>query len=142
MDLQTMKNKKSDKETSSGNVGRDMVTTHGDVYNVENAIGVGRKVNIRDANIEQTQMQSNAEIDLEVLARELDTLRRELKARASIPEHDIAIGIIAAAQSEAQKGDRSKTREYLARAGSWVAEIASKNAVPVAIEALKNSMLP
>lgn len=111
----------------------------GDTYNVGQGVGVGRNVRMKNTTVNQFQAQAQT-IDLPALASELDTLRAELKKQATEPEHDMAIGAVAAAQAEAKKGDGSKAMEYLSKAGSWALDVAVKVGVPVAIEALKKSM--
>jgi len=125
------------KDKPAGNV-----VNEGDSYNIENAIGVGRSVNMQNVNITQTQNKGGDQIDLGALAAELAQLRAELKANATEPEHDMAIGAVAAAESEAKKGDQSKTLEYLSKAGNWAIDIASKIGVAVATDALKRAMMP
>lgn len=112
---------------------------NGDNYNIGQGVGVGRNVRMKNTTINQFQAQAQ-NIDLPALAGELDILRAELRKQASEPEHDMAIGAVAAAQAEAKKGDGSKAMEYLSKAGQWALDIAVKVGVPVAIEALKKSM--
>ena len=118
------------------------VINAGDTYNVQNAVGVGRSVNMENVTINQTQTQASSAAELADMAAQLATLRQALKAQATEPEHDVAVGAIAAAESEAKKGNESKAMEYLSKAGTWALDIATKIGVPVVTEALKRSMMP
>ena len=125
-----MANKKNDEQ----------VINAGDTYNVQNAVGVGRNVSMENINVTQTQTTSSGGPELEKLAAELATLRKALKEQSTEPEHDVAVGTIAAAESEAKKGNHSKAMEYLSQAGTWALEIAIKVGIPTATEAIRRSM--
>ena len=123
-------------------VGGDKVTGNkGNVFEVKDSIGVGYDVQMKNVTINQQNTQTS-DIDLQMLAQELEKLRQELKKIAADAEQDIAVGVIAAAESEAKRGDKSKTFEYLSKAGKWVLEVAEKIGVPTAIEALKTAISP
>lgn len=111
----------------------------GDTYNVGQGVGVGRNVRMNNTTVNQFQGQTQS-IDLPTLASELATLRAKLKEEATAPEHDMAVGAVAAAEAEAKKGDESKALEYLSRAGQWTLDVAVKVGVPVAIAALTKAM--
>ncbi|HEX8072762.1 MAG TPA: hypothetical protein VF546_22635 [Pyrinomonadaceae bacterium] len=111
----------------------------GDTYNVGQGVGVGRNVRMTHTTVNQAQ-GAPPELDLAALAGELAQLRAELKRQATEPEHDVAVGAVAAAEAEAKKGDGSKALEYLSTAGKWALDIAVKIGTPVAIEALKHSL--
>lgn len=78
--------------------------------------------------------------DLAKLTEELETLRTKLKAEASSPEHDAAVGAVAQAQVEAKKGNGEKAFAFLAQAGKWALDVAKTIAVPIASEALKTAI--
>lgn len=111
----------------------------GDTYNVGQGIGVGRNVRMTNTKVNQSQ-GSQDQIDLKALVSELERLRSELKNQAIEPEHDIAVGAVAAAEAEAKKGNGSKALEYLGQAGKWALDVAEQIGVPIAIEALKSSI--
>lgn len=111
----------------------------GDTYNIGQGVGVGRNVKMTHVTVNQGQGQSKS-FDMPTLASELERLRAELKKLATEPEHDMAIGAIAAAEAEAKNGDESTTLDYLAKAGQWALDVAIKIGVPVAIEAIKKSV--
>lgn len=82
----------------------------------------------------------DSEIDLPTLAKELAILRANLKKVASDPSHDISIGSVAAAETEAQRGNGGKVLEYLHKAGKWAFDTAVKIGVTVAAAALKEAL--
>ncbi len=84
------------------------------------------------------QCQSN--IDLPSLAHELETLRIVMRREATIPEHDIAIGEVAAAQTAAAQGNGAKALEHLKSAGQWAFDISTKIGIGVAIAAIKTAL--
>jgi hypothetical protein len=109
----------------------------GDTYNVGQGVGVGR--NVKMDNVTVNQMQSQEKLDLPALADQLARLRSEMKKEATEPEHDVAVGEVAAAESAAKNGDETSTLEHLKNAGKWALDLGIKIGVPVAIEAIKKS---
>lgn len=109
----------------------------GDTYNIGQGVGVGRNVKMDNTTI--NQVQSQEKLDLPALTVELAKLRAEMKKSATAPEHDVAVGAIAAAESAAKKGDEKSTLEHLKSAGQWALDLGIKIGVPVAIEAIKRS---
>ncbi len=79
------------------------------------------------------------------LATQLSLLRAELKKKAKEEEdagndtskYDVAIGSVVSAKDAADKGDESKVRSYLASAGEWVADFATKVGVSLVTELIK-----
>jgi hypothetical protein len=57
--------------------------------------------------------QAQSSIDLERLARDLGQLRTALRSEAREPEQNVAIGLVAAAEAAARKGDGPKAPEHL-----------------------------
>ena len=110
---------------------------NGDTYNVGQGVGVGRNVKMNNTTV--NQVQSSEKLDLPSLAAELAKLRTEMKKEAPDPEHDVAVGSIAAAEAAAKKGDEKSVLDHLKNAGQWAMEIGLKVGVPVAIEAIKKS---
>jgi hypothetical protein len=111
----------------------------GDTYNIGQGIGVGRNVTMK--NVVVNQYQGQQKLDLPKLADELGTLRTQMKKEATTPEHDVAVGAIAAAESAAKKGDEKSVLDHLKGAGQWGLELGLKVGVPVAIEAIKRSLI-
>ena len=81
--------------------------------------------------------QSIDESRLKELAAELSRLRVAMKENASAPEHDIEIGNVAQAESSASSGNKSKTLEFLTKAGKWTLDVAKSIAVPIATQLLE-----
>jgi hypothetical protein len=79
-------------------------------------------------------------LDMRALAVQLASLRREMKKTATGPDHDIAIGQIAAAETAAEEGDSGTVLRHLKSAGNWALDVATKIGVSVASEAIKKSM--
>ena len=109
----------------------------GDTYNIAQGVGVGR--NVKMDNVTVNQVQSQEKLDLPKLADDLAKLRSEMKKQATEPEHDVAVGAIAAAEAAAKKGDEKSALDHLKAAGQWALELGVKIGVPVAIEAIKKS---
>lgn len=112
----------------------------GDTYNVGQGVGVGRNVKMNNTTVNQVQGQG-AQLDLPSLAGELEKLRAALKKEATAPEHDVAVGAVAAAEAQAKKGEEKTTLDHLSGAGQWALEVAIRIGVPTAVEAIKKSMM-
>ncbi len=78
--------------------------------------------------------------DYSTLADELANLRKVLRTEASEPEHDEALGEIAAAEKSARKGDGVGLLEHLKSAGGWAFDVATKIGTTIAAEAIKQAM--
>lgn len=109
----------------------------GDTYNVGQGVGVGRNVKMDNTTVNQFQTQQK--LDLPKLVDDLSKLRGEMKKQSSEPEHDVAVGEIAAAEAAAKAGDEKSVLDHLKNAGQWALEVGMKIGVPVAIEAIKKS---
>ena len=109
----------------------------GDTYNVGQGVGVGRNVTMNNTVVNQTQ--GSEKLDLPALADQLAQLRAELKKQATEPDHDVAVGAVAAAESAAKKGDEKSVLDHLKTAGQWVLDIGVKIGVPIAVEAIKKA---
>ena len=109
----------------------------GDTYNVGQGVGVGR--NVKMDNVVVNQVQGSEKLDLPALAAELAKLRAEMRKEATEPEHDVALGSVAAAEAAAKKGDEKSVLDHLKNAGEWALQIGVKVGVPVAIEAIKKA---
>lgn len=115
------------------------MTKTGDTFNVAQGVGVGRNVSMNNVTVNQNQGQPTP-LNLPVLTNELAMLRAEMKKQASEPEHDIAVGSVAAAEKEANGGDESRTLQFLSAAGNWALDVAVKIGTPVAVEALRKAL--
>lgn len=107
-------------------------------YNIH-VSGPNARVNIHSVDQSQNAVRIDQQ-DLGELAGELEKLRTVLLQQASTAEHYSAIGNIAAAETAAKEGDKSKVEQALAalgNAGKWVAGVAKDVGVPIAIAALK-----
>ncbi len=114
------------------------MNNEGDTFITNQAGAVGP--NAHAHNFTQYIHNDSANVDLSALAHELSLLRVELKRLAKEAEEDIAIGEIAAAETEARKGDRAQTFEHLKRAGSWALDAAKGIGTQVAAAAIKQSL--
>ena len=112
----------------------------GDIYHVGQGGIVGPNAHAHDITFNQIWNKAEGTIDLPRLSEELAVLRQEMKKAATEPEHDIAIGTIAAAEQAAKTGNGPKTLELLASAGKWALSVAEKIGIGVAIAAIKNSL--
>jgi hypothetical protein len=143
------------KDLSTGvidNPGRQTITgrsifmlggsTMGDQYiNEGQASNVGPHGTVTNASqIWQAASATAGGIDLKALQIELGKLRASLKAEASQPEHDEAIGAIASAETAAKQGDQSKIVESLAKAGKWALDVAEKIGVGLVVAILKTTL--
>jgi hypothetical protein len=111
----------------------------GDRYSAGQAGAMGPGAQASNMTFQQIWNHVQGEIDLPQLARELSKLQTALRAEAKEPEHEIAIGAVAAAEAAAKQGNGSKTLEYL-DAGHWAFDTATKIGTDVAAAALKSSM--
>ena len=109
----------------------------GDQYNTGQAGAVGPGAHAHNITFQQVWNQSASNIDLKKLSHELAQLRPALRDAASEPEHDIAIGEVAAAEKAAQEGNGPKALGHLKKAGKWTFDIATKIGTGVATAALK-----
>jgi hypothetical protein len=109
----------------------------GDTYNVGQGVGVGR--NVKMDNVVVNQVQGAESLDLPALAAELAQLRFEMKKQATDPEHDVAVGAVAATESAAKNGDEKSVLDHLKTVGQWALDVGVKIGVPIAIEAIKKA---
>lgn len=115
----------------------------GDQYTIGQAGAVGPGSRAERMTFTQTWNQLSGELDVGRLAEELETLRQQLKAEATEPEHDVALGAIAEAEMAAKEGDGPKALEHLSvlkrigGAGKWALGAATTIGTTVAAAALK-----
>lgn len=112
-----------------------------DLINAEQSVvATGDNAEIHTIDFTQKWKEEGQQIDLKLLADELAKLQQAMKGEAHQAEQYASLSHVAAAELEAKKGDGPKTLEYLAKAGNWALEIASKITVSMASEALKKAM--
>jgi hypothetical protein len=112
----------------------------GDQYHAGQVGAMGPKAHAHDMTFQQIWNQSAQNIDLPSLLSDLSVLRGALRNEASEPEHEIAIGNVAAAEKAAADGNGPKALAYLKQAGNWALSVAEKIGVGVATAAIKSSM--
>jgi len=112
----------------------------GDNYSAGQAGAMGPGAIASDMTFQQIWNQVQGSVDLPQLARELATLQAALCSEAKEPDHDMAIGAIAAASTAAKQGNGAKALEYLKKAGTWALDVATKIGTDIAAAALKSSM--
>jgi hypothetical protein len=117
-----------------------MSKKNGDTYHVGQAGAVGPNSKAHHFHMTQGAQKTFEELDLDTLAKELETLRLELKKLAQTPEQDMAVGAVASAEVEIKRGDRSKAMEYLRQAGAWAFDVSTKIGIGVATVALKTAL--
>lgn len=101
--------------------------------------------NAQASEFTQVSSLSSDTATLNEMVTQLSLLRAELKKKAKEEEeagndtskYDVAIGSVTAAKDAADKGDESKVRGYLATAGGWVADFASKVGISLVTEIIK-----
>ncbi len=112
----------------------------GDTYSSEQAVAMGRNAQASNNTFQQIWRRSHGTIDLQSLVRELEELRRSMRQEATNLDHDVAIGKVAAAQTEAARGNGAKTLEHLKNAGHWAFDVSTKIGVDVAATAIKTAL--
>ena len=118
------------------------VLMEGDQINIRDSQGVitaGRSATAYGIVFNQWQ-RAAPEMNLESLTKELETLRSQLKAEAKDAEHDAAVGAVAQAETAAKAGDGPQAFQYLAKAGKWALDVATKIGTPLAIAALQKAL--
>jgi hypothetical protein len=103
----------------------------GDNYTAGQVGAMGPHAHAHDISMNQVSANELAQIDMRTLSTELATLRHEMRRTAVEPEHDVAVGQIAAAEIAARR---------LKNASKWAVDVATKIGVNVASEAMKKSM--
>ncbi|TAX72810.1 hypothetical protein ELI03_14160 [Rhizobium leguminosarum] len=104
--------------------------------------GSNARVNINSIDHSTNVVNFIAE-NMDGLATDLELLKQALVAKATTPEHYMAIGNIASAETAAKAGDTPKVNQALSAlgaAGKWAFDVAKEIGVPVAVEALKKAV--
>jgi hypothetical protein len=110
-------------------------------YNNSGQVGaMGRNAKANDITLQQVANQNPIGVNLSSLAAELSKLREAMRSHSTAPEHDMAIGQVAAAENAAQNGDGNTAMDSLKRVGTWTLGIAEKIGVGIATAAIKTSM--
>jgi hypothetical protein len=109
----------------------------GDKYEAGQVGAQGPNASAYGNTFNQIWNQASGSIDAAELARELSILRGKLKEEATEPEHDIAVGTVASAESAAKAGNGPEALKYLAKAGRWSLDIATKIGTTVAAKAIE-----
>jgi hypothetical protein len=112
----------------------------GDTYSAGQAGAIGPGATASQINFQQVWAQLQGSASVEELAKELGALRTAMRSAATEPEHELAIGAVAAAEAAVKAGDGVRTLEYLKEAGNWALDVAAKIAVNIASSALKGSL--
>ncbi len=112
----------------------------GDNYSAGQAGAMGPGAQASNMTFQQIWNQIQGSVALPQLAHDLGQLQSALRSQAKEPEHEIAIGAIAAAEAAAKHGDGAKTLEYLKKAGSWAFDVATKIGTDIGAAAMKSSM--
>lgn len=111
----------------------------GEGYNIR--IGSNSHVNINSTDHSiNTVSIDNQNLDMAVLAEELERLRNALLPKAESAEHYSLIGQIASAESAAKTKNISDLKQVLSKLkpiGGWVLNIAKEIGVPIVIKALE-----
>ncbi len=115
-------------------------TTMGDRIQVGQGVAYGRNSHVHDINFSQIWNQEKSNIDIEDLAQELATLRKELLNEAKEPAQFSEIGNIASAEEEAKNNNGAKALEYLSKVSKWGLGVAEKIGVAVATSAIKSAI--
>ncbi len=113
------------------NVGRDNINAD------RGAVATGGSAKITNSDFRQIWSELSGNLDLEVLASELFKLRNEMRVKAIEPEHDIAIGHIAEAETAAKAGDGPAVLQQLKEAGKWALEFAIQVGATLTAEIIK-----
>ncbi len=108
-----------------------------DTYSAGQAGAMGPGSAAQNMTFSQVWNQHSESIDLAKLELELSSLRAAMRAQASEPEHDLALGEVAAAEKEAKNGNGPRALEHLKKAGKWALDVATKIGVGVATSAIK-----
>jgi len=112
-----------------------------DKYEIHGQAGaVGPDAHVHDVDFVQVWNQISPSIEIRKLAQELTRLREAMRARATAPADDVAIGAVASAEIEAQEGNGKGVLEHLSRAGKWALDLAREIGVQVAADALKQAL--
>lgn len=112
----------------------------GDTYTVGQAGAVGPGSSAQNISFQQLWQQNAGTVDLRQLGDELARLRSAMRSEATLPEHDEALGAVAAAEKEAKAGNGPKVLEHLRSAGKWAFDTATKIGVTVAAGAIKTGL--
>lgn len=133
--LETSKERK-DRYGDTIYAGGDIIM--GDKYQAKGQIGHMGSAHAKRDIIYQQQMQTG--IDFDLLAKELPTLIKALKEKASETEDYIVIGAVAEAQKALEEKDSSRVMAHLKKAGKWAFDAATGIGASVAAAAISKAI--
>ncbi|WP_295792053.1 hypothetical protein [Mucilaginibacter sp.] len=96
--------------------------------------------NLTNVNFNKAWEQHEESIDLEKLSLQLSELKKDLLLQAKSGEDYAAIANVASAEEASKQGDGSRTMQFLAKAGNWALDTATKIGVTLAAAVLKDSI--
>lgn len=121
---------------------KNFIYNMGDQYFVNGQAGaVGKNASAHSTtNYQQQWKLAERNIQLEVLAAELNALCQKLSTVATLPGHYVSISHIAAAEIAAKEANGSKALECLSKAGQWAWDVATKVGTGVMTELAKKAI--
>lgn len=112
-----------------------------DKYDIKGQAGaIGPRASAQHMLFQQIWQEIGGNINLSVLADELEKLRQNLTKEAGEPEHYETLANLAKAEKEARDGDGIKSLAWLKKAGGWALKKADEIGTNVAVEVLKKVM--
>lgn len=117
-----------------------MENHHNDKYEIQQAGAVGPNASAQNNTFNQMNYQVPANIDFDILGEQLSQLRNKLVSTAQSPEHYIAIGEVAQAETASKSKEGNKVVKHLLGAGKWVFDTAKEIGVDVVSELIKKQM--
>lgn len=127
---------------------QSLLALYSEELHVGDKITVGKAHVVMGSNASAGNISTHGQVsgtslpvqDLSKLADELALLRQAMKQEGTLPEHDIALGAVAAAERATREGDTASAASHLKSAGRWCLDIAGKIGVSVASEAIKSAL--
>jgi hypothetical protein len=111
-----------------------------DQYIIGQAGSVGPGSQSQGMQFQQVWNEIQPHTDLEVLAQDLEKLKKRLQGEAETPDQLQAVTDVALAAQEAKVGNGPKILEYLKKGGVWVLKKAEDIGTKVAVEVIKKAM--
>lgn len=97
---------------------------------------VGPQKLVRDEAVSEPTHDLLTSIALEQLATELSTLRDAMKTPGSTAEQDVAVGVIASAETEARQRNPQGTIAHLSNAGQLALDVGKQIGAPITVAAI------
>ena len=114
--------------------------TMGDKYVAGQVGAQGPGAHAEHITFQQVWLQNASSIPLSQLADELSRLRSHMRKKATDPDHDLALGAVAAAEKCATNKDGVGALQSLAKAGKWTLECARDIGVEIAAAAIAKTI--